>query len=235
VEENMTRPLLLLLLAPLVAGCDAASDPFPANAPDAAAYAFAVSPVRSTDLVIVPLFVQDAGGNPIDPATTGAATPLYEVRAGAPVLAPDGSHVTWGGWSAATGRLSVRCNPLGTHTVLQLDGLIPQGVYTIWNVTFAAPGFEPSFSNLIGVGAAGPADGSRNVLRASRSGQGSISVISPGGPLSVFGSLATCAPTDEFEWHVVGLYHIDGQSHGPELGPDGTMAEQFAFVFRNEP
>jgi hypothetical protein len=28
--------------------------------------------------------------------------------------------------------------------------------------------------------------------------------------------------------------HIDGQSHGPSLAPDGTMAEKFAFVFRQD-
>jgi hypothetical protein len=31
---------------------------------------------------------------------------------------------------------------------------------------------------------------------------------------------------------VVGAYHIDGQSHGPSLGPDGTEVEQFGFIFK---
>jgi hypothetical protein len=46
------------------------------------------------------------------------------------------------------------------------------------------------------------------------------------------GSIGACALTDEFEWHVVGAYHIDGQSHGPSLGPDGTAVEQFGFIFK---
>ena len=39
--------------------------------------------------------------------------------------------------------------------------------------------------------------------------------------------------TDNFEWHLVGAYHIDGRVYGPDLGPDGTVAEQFGFIHRN--
>ena len=27
-------------------------------------------------------------------------------------------------------------------------------------------------------------------------------------------------------------YHIDSQTYGPDLGPDGTVVEQFGFIFR---
>ncbi len=212
-------PFLLVLLA-FGAACDSATDPSP-DAPNAIA----------TDPITVALFVQDADGNPIEPATVDPATYLYENRAGEPVMAPDGSHITWSEFSTAKGSVSVRCQADGTRVEAELEGLIPNGVYTLWNVTFAEPGFEPTFANLSGVGAAGTSDGSRNAFIADASGRGSLTVTTPAGPLSQLGELGACALTDVFEWHIVGLYHIDGLTHGPDLGPDGTMAEQFAFVF----
>ena len=34
---------------------------------------------------------------------------------------------------------------------------------------------------------------------------------------------------------VVGAYHLDGQTHGATLGPDGTAVEQFGFIFKRTP
>jgi hypothetical protein len=31
------------------------------------------------------------------------------------------------------------------------------------------------------------------------------------------------------------VYHIDGQTHGPVIGPDGTYVGQFAFAFMAMP
>ena len=115
---------------------------------------------------------------------------------------------------------------------LHLSRLIPRGVYTIWNVVFKEPGFEPTFANLIGLGALGVPSGTQNVFRASASGEGAVSAITEAGALSMKGSIGACAPNDEFEWHVVGAYHLDGQSHGASLGPDGTAVEQFGFIFK---
>lgn len=221
-------------LAPLMGALLLAAGPGLALAAPPAA------PVRSSALVPLPFFVRDAGGGLIDPASTDPATPLYEPRALQPVVAPDGHHVTWGLFASVEGRISVKCVRGGTHVVLHVSNLIPHGVYTTWNVTFGPSGFTGEFDssgnpvNLIGVGPGGPNDGSRSEFTASATGRASISTITPAGELGTLGSIGGCALTDEFEWHVVGLYHIDGQSHGTSLGPDGTMAEQFAFVFRRD-
>jgi hypothetical protein len=69
------------------------------------------------------------------------------------------------------------------------------------------------------------------MFKASPTGEGSLTVTTAAGPLSVKGAIATCPLRDEFEWHVVALYHMDGESHGPVLGPDGTFAEQLGFIF----
>jgi hypothetical protein len=240
--HHRTTAVVSLLLAPallLSAGCDERSEA-PLE-PVSVSRTTQGPPLRSSDIVAVPFFVVDENGGPIVPGTTPADTRLYDARALAanqefvPVTAPDGRIMTWGEFSAARGEISARCIPQGTQVVLHLRNLIPHGVYTVWNVTFNQEGFSvpdpltlaPSW---IGVGPSGPSDGSRNTFRASASGNASISTITPQGPLGVFGQIGRCALSDEHEWHVAGLYHMDGLSHGSDLGPIGTMAEQFAFM-----
>jgi len=114
-----------------------------------------------------------------------------------------------------------------------LSGLIPDGVYSIKLLTFKSPGFDGTFTNLIGLGVLGSGDGSHSSFVAGADGTGSISAITPGGPLSVFGTIAGCALTGEFEFHVVGVYHIDGRTYGGAEAPAGTAVEQFAFLFHS--
>jgi hypothetical protein len=205
--------------------------------------AFSAKPpvVRSDAILTIPFFVVDGAGAPIDPASTPASTVLYDARAYAawgelvPVTAPSGQQVTWGEFTRVKGDITASCNERGTHVVLHLSNLIPKGVYTVWNVTFDETGFSVPHpltlnTSWIGVGPSGPSDGSRNTFTASASGRASISTITPPGPLGVFGQIGACALTDEYEWHVAGLYHMDGLSHGSDLGPIGSMAEHFAFM-----
>ena len=133
-------------------------------------------------------------------------------------------------FDAVAGSAAAKCVTQGTHVVLHLSGLIPRGVYSVWSLVFRAPGFDPTFANLTGLGALGEAGGGANTFRASAHGEGTLSAIVPAGPLSVFGAIGACALTDAFEWHVVGAYHLDGQTHGATPGPAGTFVEQFGFV-----
>src|SRR5438094_980688 len=59
-----------------------------------------------------------------------------------PVLAPDGHQVTWGEWTDVEGQAAVKCIKQGSHIVLHLSGLIPNGQYTAWVVAFDPPGFN---------------------------------------------------------------------------------------------
>ena len=191
------------------------------------------NPGTSTDQVTaVPFFVQTEGNEL--PSENDQL--LYEVRKNLPVLAPDGHHLTWGEFNKVTGTCQVECTEAGVKTTLELSGLIPDGVYTIWNVVFDSPGMDPAqeMLSIDGVGAAGIGDGSDNSFVASSEGKAEITINSPGGTLSMMGTMGNCPLTDNFEWHVVGSYHMDGKTYGPDLGPDGTVAEQFAFVFLQE-
>ena len=191
------------------------------------------NPTGSASSVVVPFFIEDANfNNPV----TGNNTQLYSLLGHTPILAPDGHHVTLGEFDQVTGTAEVKCLASGTQVKLHLSNLIPQGVYTIWSLTFQSPGFDgtlASFVNLTGVGALGSIDGSSNTFKASASGEGQITGIIPAGNLSVFGSIGQCILTDEFEVHFVGVYHIDGMTYGPMPGPDGTLIEHFGFIFKN--
>ncbi len=186
----------------------------------------------SDQVVNVPFFVvNEAGELPANPDDL-----LYDVRMNNPVLAPEGHQVTWGEFSAVRGALTAECRDEGTYVNFRVTGLIPNGVYTVWNVDVKDPGFDPAgeMFNIIGIGAAGRGDGSDNTFVATAEGVAEITLVSPGGDLSMFGSIGNCALTDQFEWHIVGAYHIDGMTYGPDLGPDGTVVEQFGFAFRSD-
>jgi hypothetical protein len=215
---------VLTIAALLTVSCGSTSP----VAPDPAVAGTPTASARSNDVIHIPFFVRDAGGQ----APAASSTPLFEVRKHNAVVAPTGRQITMAEFAAVEGSAAVRCVARGTEVTLQLRNLIPNGVYTIWNVVFKAPGFDPTFANMIGLGALGSPGGTQNVFRASGIGDASLSATTSAGPLSMQGSIGACALTDEFEWHVVGAYHIDGQSHGASLGPDGTAVEQFGFIFK---
>src|SRR6185369_1844157 len=106
-------------------------------------------------------------------------------------------------------RASVKCVKKGTHVVIEASGLVPNGVYSVWLLTFEAPGFTPDFAHLIGEGALGAPDGSDNTFTASDSGEAVISAFQPAGSLSEFGEVTGCL-FDEFEFLVALVYHPNG-------------------------
>ncbi len=199
-------------------------------------------PLRNMDAVLVTDFITAADGtldspddllmdrDPCDPERPDVLEP---------VTAPDGRPLTLGELSAVSGKASAKCDKQGTHVTLQLAGLIPNGVYTIWLLIFELPGFTPDFAHFIGEGSLGPGDGSRNSLVASAEGRAALSVRHPAGALSEFGEVTNCL-FDEFEFHLVGAYHPDGLTYGPTPGPADApnmfcyFVEHFAFVFQSD-
>ena len=171
------------------------------------------------------LLVERAMGNPVDNGTI--ADELDGTR-----------QLRWGSFRAINGRATLACVDGGTHVNLQLSGLVPGALYTIWVVVFAAPGFVDTrelggpfglraLDHMIGVGSLGAPDGSQNTFRA-RGSTGRLDVVHPAGPLSVFGSVGDCL-FDAYEVRLVGIFHLDDRSHGPEPGPVGTVVNQLAF------
>jgi len=204
----------------------------------------------SADLLVTTGLTVDANGATVVPTMADPSTLLYYRRTGLPVLAPDGSHVTAGQFSAVQGSVTVSCLPGGTLVWIHLRNLIPRATYRIWLLKFKEPGFSlgppPDFSNLTGEGALGPNDRSRNTFVASALGQGQITRLHPAGPLSEtlpeppFANepAGRCLLTEEFEFHLVGAFQQPGQPLGPDIGPPAffpeSAVEQFTFNFRNQ-
>ncbi|TAI49570.1 hypothetical protein [Flagellimonas allohymeniacidonis] len=212
-------------LALLVLSCsdDGGEDPLPVEPP--------VSEVLE-EVITVPFFIEnDMGAMPTSPDEV-----IYEIRDKEPIRDMDGNHMTFGDFSTVTGRIEVTCENNGVFIDVTLSGLVPNGVYTLWHVTFNDGGADPSqdMLNIRGIGAVGKGDGSDNFFIASPTGQAHITALSPTpADLSMIGDIKDCPLTNEEEWHVVGSYHMDGKTWGEELGPDGTVVEQFGFVFKN--
>lgn len=180
----------------------------------------------NVDLVHVAIHIEDA--NKLPPS--GDATLLWDNRGHTPVLAPDGHQITLGEFNKVSGYAEVKCVDAGTHVVVHMKGLIPNGVYTIWLLTFKSPGFDGTFVNLIGNGALGAPDGSQNAFTASSDGTASLSAIMPAESLSLFGSVGNCL-SSEYEMHLAAAYHSDNLTHGGSPGDPATWVVQFAFPF----
>jgi len=187
-------------------------------------------PISKNNLVL-PFFVEGASqewwGNLTDNNN------LYEKRMHNQIFGPDGHPVTWGEWNRAAGTAKINCTGQGTRLNMSMSGLIPNGVYSMWCMQFQAPGFDTAYTNVSGFGAAGANDGSQNVFTASPRGEARFHVSCPAGPLSVNGSIAGCIPTDEYELHFVGIYHMDGKPGAATPGTAGKYVEQFAFIISN--
>ncbi|MEM1340292.1 MAG: hypothetical protein AAF717_12430 [Bacteroidota bacterium] len=184
------------------------------------------------EVVTVSAFIE----NELGEAPTEPAELIYESRKKVPVTDMDGIHMRLFDFSLVNGSIEVNCENNGVSMEVTLRGLVPHGVYTLWHVTFKEGGADPSkeMLNIRGIGAVGKGDGSDNFFIASPSGTASFSAFSPTGRvLSMIGDIKECPLTDEEEWHVVGSYHMDSKTYGQILGPDGTVVEQFAFVFKN--
>lgn len=175
---------------------------------------------------------------------------LVERRAGNPVDdgidegALDGTHqLRWGEFNAVNGHVTLDCSGEGTEVSLWAEGLVSDGLYTVWVVVFEEPGFHfdsreifpfgaegTAAEHVIAAGALGSTPGSENVITAHGS-HGQLTANQPAGELSIFGSVGDCL-LEEFEVHIIGDYHLDGQTHGPVPGGPGEHVEHFAAAFR---
>lgn len=177
--------------------------------------------------------------------SSSPSTLLWDARFGNPATAPDGHQLTLAEWTRPEPSGTARCLGDCTQVNLRLTGLIPNGVYTLWVLVFdgpfgvSGPGKPAPFGHLVGVGSLGANDGSQNSFRASRRGDAHVNVVMPPGPLSSAGppfvnnhyDLKGCL-LDEVEFHIVGVYHFDGQTYGPEPGFEHGGAEQFGIPFQ---
>ena len=158
-----------------------------------------------------------------------------------PILLPDGvTQATFEDLANVTGTMEIlELGEQGTQVSIDVQGLIPNGVYSAYISLFEQPGFTPDFAHWIGGTAIGystddpPADPfsyDDNVFVADESGAASLELVQPPVSLSMIdtGIIADFKvpayvldpPIGEFD--VILNYHIDGNGTGPRPGmPEG--------------
>lgn len=165
-----------------------------------------------------------SGDEPANPAE-----PLYHANDPEqlhPITAPDGHNVTLGEWRGARATARVSCGGSdGTHYLLTMEGLIPNGVYSVGVVLTDLTKDSPV---RIGTGALGRIDGSENAFTASSSGEGRLEATAPPGPMSLNGRAPECALTQVSEAILWLFYHVDGQ-RGP--GSEMSWVEHLRISF----
>ena len=186
------------------------------------------APIRNMEAILFEDFIQDYNYQPL----VNDTSLVFEALAHNPVTAPDGHQLTLAELTTFNGRASMKCINPGTHVVINMHGLIPNGVYSFFVSTFVAPGFTPDLQYMTADGVIGASDGSQNTVTADANGDASISAIIPAGPLSELGNVDNCL-SDEFQVLFSGIYHMDGINHGGVPGPIGTWTAHFGFVFGN--
>jgi hypothetical protein len=118
-----------------------------------------------------------------------------------PILAPDGHQVTLREWVRGFGEVKISCSGKGTKYKMRFEGLIPNGVYTVF-----------SFSDM-GTGrlATQPSGEDKSTFQADADGEAVLSVVATPGPMTLTGVMPQCSLTDLQREFFVVLYHIDSR------------------------
>lgn len=160
---------------------------------------------------------------PLTEALQGLCEPLL------PLTAPDGHQMVGQEWIQASGVVDISCTLTSTLYEFVFQGLVPNGVYTIWH-------FLPT-----GSGALASRPGrARNVFTADATGTADFSVTGTGGTMTFGGSAKLCTlpvPTKALVGNPVGaffivVYHLDNRTWGDISGPENTVAGHLAFLAR---
>ena len=172
-------------------------------------------------------------------AQLSANPPLFEnhTEDHLSVLMPDGTTpVRYSDIANVMGTLTVLdVGAQGTQVSIDVEGLLPGGLYTAWIDLYQSPGFTSDFAHELAVGALGydtanppanPLNFVGNVIVADAMGHAQLEMIQPAGPASWFTTdlvdgfevppYVLDSPVSEF--HVVLAYHTDGMSWGPRPG-----------------
>lgn len=126
-----------------------------------------------------------------------------------PILAPDGHQITLGEWVRGFGEVNIKCIGKGTKYKMRFEGLIPNGVYTVFQFTD------------IGTGrlATHPSGEDNSTFQADPDGDAVLSAVATPGPMTLAGVMPQCSLTDLQREFFVVLYHIDNR---PGCGPSPT-------------
>ncbi len=126
-----------------------------------------------------------------------------------PILAPDGHQITLREWVRGFGEVDINCIGEGTKYKMRFQGLIPNGVYTVWQFTDMGNGRLATH----------PSGEDNSTFQASPDGDAVLSAVATPGPMTLVGVTPQCSLTDLQREFFVVLYHIDSR---PGCGPSPT-------------
>ncbi len=126
-----------------------------------------------------------------------------------PILAPDGHQVTLREWVRGFGEVDINCIGMGTKYKMRFQGLVPNGVYTVWQFTDLGNGRLATH----------PSGEDNSTFQASPDGDAVLSAVATPGPMTLVGVTPQCSLTDLQREFFIVLYHIDNR---PGCGPSPT-------------
>lgn len=163
---------------------------------------------------------KEGGAFRITAADADLNAPLYTTAEGVPHNPASSSDVgpytlgeplgvTQGAWLAGGGSLTVRCEEGQGTVTADLEKLIPNATYTLWQSYVVAPPTVPFKAIDLPLGAL---DGSQNTFQTDGRGRAAFSVV-----------LEACVPlsTEQLMTVLAIAYHSDGRTHGLEPGAFG--------------
>lgn len=173
--------------------------------------------------------VRDKNGNlPIQNDELLYAANTYQSPIGflKPIKAPDGHTLTLSEFKKAKGTITVKCNGNQAMVDIVLEGLIPNGTYTVWLAYLKVKrkvGESIAFSDWVydPKPPLGSPSGSENVLIASADGT-----------ISVTKAHSSCILTDEVALVIPVIYHINGKTFGGGEIPDAEQVAHLLFYFQ---
>lgn len=229
-------PLTLFLIALLAAimcltvllGCSSSDDqnPNPDPDPNPSATANGTLNVGTADIFNQ---VRDKDGNlPIQNDELLYAANTYQSPIGflKPIKAPDGHTLTLSEFKEAKGTITVKCNGNEATVDIVLEGMIPNGTYTVWLAYLKFKkkvGESIAFSDWVyGVKPPlGPPSGTENVLIAGADGTINVTKVH-----------SSCVLTDEVALVMPVIYHINGKTFGGGEIPDAEQVAHLLFYFQ---
>ena len=150
--------------------------------------------------------VNDQGVQPTDPSEL-----LYRNGPNNPITNSSGTQLTWGDFNQVAGTVKISPRPGGgTDVDVDVTGLVPGEVYSIWAGWWDTPNGFPTGTR-IAFGAVTDADNAAdtdNFMTADASGKISLDLIQPKGPMTLHGSAPSYAAwTPAFDSNGIGQEH----------------------------
>jgi hypothetical protein len=142
-----------------------------------------------------------------------------------PIEDPADLAVTLGQWKQAQGSVLTHCSGNTSQVAISLEGLIPGGTYTFWlnflNKTKTAGQSVDLLNDVVSIDPLGAPGGTENIAIADSEGNIEVDIAH-----------GSCVLTKEAALVLVIIYHINGNTYGPQHIPDPEEVNHMLAYFQ---